>query len=136
MTLTRSLEPASAIRRIDADRDDLLAVDVSGQVTPSDVENFYGLLEGAYALHDKIDVLVRAADFESADWEGVSKETMRNGRVRAEAHVRRCAAVGGPDWTRRVGGFFTTADVPVEVRYFSADDEAAAWAWLKAKRLG
>lgn len=134
MTLTRSLEPASAIRRIDTDRGDLLAVDVSGHVTPSDVENFYGLLEGAYALHEKIDVLVRAADFESADWDGVSEATMRDGRARARTHVGRCAAVGGPDWTRRIGGFFT-AGVPVEVRYFDIDDEQAAWTWLGAKRL-
>jgi hypothetical protein len=133
MTLTRSLEPASAIRRIDTDRDDLLAVDVSGEVTPSDVENFYGLLEGAYALHDKIDVLVRASEFETAHWDGVSEETIRDGRARAEAHVRRCAAVGGPDWTRRLSGFFTP-DVPVEIRYFDAANEADAWDWLGATR--
>ena len=135
MTLTRSLEPASAIRRIDTDRNDLLAVDISGEVTPSDIENLYGLLDGAYALHDKIDVLVRATEFETADWGGVSETTMVDGRIRAEQHVRRCAAVGGPDWTRRVSGFFAT-DVPVEIRYFDAGDEADAWKWLGATRTG
>ena len=89
MTLTRSLEPASAIRRIDTDRDDLLALDICGEVTPSDIENFYGLLEGAYALHEKIDILVRAAEFESADWNGVSEDTISEGRTRAERRVRR-----------------------------------------------
>ena len=135
MTLTRSLEPASAIRRIDTSRDDLLAVDISGEVTPADIENFYGLLEGAYALNDKIDVLVRAAEFESADWGGVSEDTISEGRTRAEQRVRRCAAVGGPDWTKRLGGFFA-GDVPVEIRYFNIDDEADAWDWLGATRAG
>ena len=135
MTLTRSLEPASAIRRIDTSRDDLLAVDISGEVTPADIENFYGLLEGAYALNDKIDVLVRAAEFESADWGGVSEDTISEGRTRAEQRVRRCAAVGGPDWTKRLGGFFA-GDVPVEIRYFNIDDEANAWDWLGATRAG
>ena len=135
MTLTRSLEPASAIRRIDTDRDDLLALDISGEVTPSDIENFYGLLEGAYALHEKIDILVRAAEFESADWNGVSEDTISEGRTRAEQRVRRCAAVGGPDWTKRLGGFFT-ADVPVDIRYFDADDEADAGRWLGATPIG
>ena len=135
MTLTRSLEPASAIRRIDTDRDDLLALDISGEVTPSDIENFYGLLEGAYALHEKIDILVRAAEFESADWNGVSEDTISEGRTRAEQRVRRCAAVGGPDWTKRLGGFFAT-DVPVEIRYFNADSEADAWRWLGATPIG
>ena len=109
MTLTRSLEPASAIRRIDADRDDLLAVDVSGHVTPSDVENFYGLLEGAYALHEKIDVLVRATDFESADWDDVSKEIGRGGSVassppmfrsRSATSARTTRPTHGPGWAR------------------------------------
>lgn len=135
MTLTRSLEPASAIRRIDTDRSDLLAVDISGEVTPSDIENFYGLLEGAYALNDKIDVLVRAVEFESANWDGVSEDTITDGRIRAEQHVRRCAAVGGPDWTKRVSGFFAT-DVPVEIRYFDAGEEADAWEWLGATPTG
>jgi hypothetical protein len=132
MTLTRSLEPATAIRRIETDRDDLLAIDVSGEVTPSDIENFYGLLEGAYALHDRIDVLVRATEFETADWDGVSRQTMREGRERAEQRVGRCAAVGGPDWTSKLGGFFTE-DVPVDVRYFEAQEEDQAWQWLGAR---
>lgn len=131
MTLTRSLEPANAIRRIDTDRADLFAVDISGQVTGSDVENLYGLLQGAYALNERLDVLVRATAFEALVWEGVSKETIQQGRAEAESHVARCAAVGGPNWTTRLYGLFSSAP-PVEIRYFDAADEAEAWKWLGA----
>ncbi|TJV02209.1 MAG: STAS/SEC14 domain-containing protein, partial [Mesorhizobium sp.] len=58
------LEDVPAVRRIDTDRDDLFAIDVVGHVTAADAENLFGLLEAAYALHPKIDVLVRLIDHE------------------------------------------------------------------------
>lgn len=132
MTLTRSLEPAAAIRRIDSDREDLLAVDISGDVTGADVENLYGLLEGAYAVHSHVDVLVRCTDIATIDWDSVSQETLAQGRDRAQTHVRRCAAVGGPDWTERAITSLGEGSAP-ELRYFAADREADAWAWLGAQ---
>lgn len=130
----RPLDRVPAIRRIDTDRSDFFAVEVAGEFTAADVENLFGLLEGAYALHDRIDVLVRAADYEGADWEGVDPDTIAEGRRHAERYVARCAVVGGPDWTRSVGGLFS-ADVPVELRYFEAADEDGAWEWLRAREV-
>ncbi|MDP3895351.1 MAG: STAS/SEC14 domain-containing protein [Mesorhizobium sp.] len=128
------LDPVPAIRHIQTSRDNVFAVDIVGEVTSADVENLYGLLEGAYELHDQLDILVRATQFESIDWSGVSEATMREGREHAEAHVRRCATVGGPDWTRQLNGFFAPS-TPVEIRYFAAEDEAEAWAWIDAREI-
>ena len=55
----KSLDAVPAIRRIDTNRDALFAIDVVGDVSPADAENLFGLLEAAYALHPRIDVLVR-----------------------------------------------------------------------------
>lgn len=129
-----SLDPVPAVRHIQTDRDDVFAMEIVGEVTSADVENLYGLLEGAYELHDQLDVLVRATEFEAVDWSGVSEATMREGREHAEAHIRRCATVGGPDWTQQLTGFFAPA-TPVEVRYFAAEDEAAAWEWIGAREI-
>jgi hypothetical protein len=96
------LEAVPAIRRIDSSRDDLFAIDVVGEVNSADAENLYGLLEAACALHPRIDVLVRLTDFEIADWSETSPQTIEQGRQMALANVRRCASVGGPDWTRRI----------------------------------
>ena len=52
------MDSVPAIRRLDTGRTDLLAIEIAGAVTGADVENLYGLLEGAYALHDRIDLLV------------------------------------------------------------------------------
>ncbi len=60
----KHLEAVPAIRRIETNRDALFAIDVVGDVSPADAENLFGLLEAAYALHPRIDVLVRLTDEE------------------------------------------------------------------------
>lgn len=129
-----SLDPVPAVRRIETDRTDVFAIEIIGYVTSADVENLYGLMEGAYALHDKLDVLVRMKNYEGVEWANVSGETADEGRMHALKHVRRCAAVGEPDWTGRVAGFFDPA-LPVELRHFDLQDEADAWAWIGAHEI-
>lgn len=129
-----AIEPVPAIRRIDTDRADACAFEIVGRILGSDVENLYGLLEGAYALHERVDVLIRLVDFDGVEWQDVSRETIESGREHALVHVKRCAAVGEPDWTTAFTGFFS-APIPVELKHFPADREAEAWAWLGATPL-
>nr|WP_027169041.1 STAS/SEC14 domain-containing protein [Mesorhizobium sp. WSM3224] len=126
------LEAVPAIRRIETNRDALFAIDVVGDVTPADAENLFGLLEAAYALHPRIDVLVRLTDEESVDWANISKDTLRQGVADALQHVVRCAVIGEPGWTSIVAGIFPKT-LPFEFRRFGVDDEEAAWQWLGAR---
>jgi len=130
----QSLDRVPAIRRIETDRTDVFAIEIIGYVTGADVENLYGLMEGAYALHDKLDVVVRLKNYEGIEWDNVSGETTDEGRLHAVQHVRRCAAIGDPDWTGRVAGFFEP-ELPVELRHFDIKDEADAWEWIGAREL-
>ncbi|MBN9244776.1 MAG: STAS/SEC14 domain-containing protein [Mesorhizobium sp.] len=126
------LEDVPAVRRIDTDRDDLLAVEIVGRVGAADAENLFGLLEAACALNSRIDVLVRLTDLEGVDWAAIAPETLEQGKAETARHVRRCAAVGDPDWTTAAQGRFRQAE-PVEIRHFAAEDEASAWKWLGAR---
>lgn len=128
------LDAVPAIRRIDTDREDLLAIDVVGHVAAADAENLFGLLEAAYALHSKIDVLVRLIDHEGVDWTDVSDETIEQGIAHAVEHIGRCAAVGEPNWIAEARAFLP-ASVSIELRHFEAKDEAAAWEWLGANPI-
>lgn len=130
-----SLESVPAVRRIDTDRQDLFAFDVVGEVSAADAENLFGLLEAAYALHSRIDVLVRLIDLDGVDWTDVSAETLEQGKANALEHIGRCATVGEPNWIPQVEGFFT-ASLPVELRHFKVEDEASAWDWLGARPVG
>jgi len=126
------LEAVPAVRRIETNRDALFAIDVVGDVSPADAENLFGLLEAGYALHPRIDVLVRLTDAESVDWANISQDTLRQGVADAMEHVVRCAAVGEPHWASLVTGVFPKA-LPFEFRRFDTGDEEAAWQWLGAR---
>ncbi|SFO25816.1 SpoIIAA-like [Mesorhizobium sp. NFR06] len=126
------LDAVPAIRRIETNRDALFAIDVVGDVSPADAENLFGLLEAAYALHPRIDVLVRLTDEESVDWANISQDTLRQGVAGAMEHVVRCATIGEPRWASRVAAMFPKA-LPFDFRRFGVDDEEAAWRWLGAR---
>ncbi len=129
------LEDVPAIRQIETNRADLLAVDIVGHVTAADAENLFGLLEAACALHPKIDVLLRIVDHDGIDWRDISEDTLRQGKEDGIRHVARCATIGEPDWTADAKGWFAPTP-PVELRHFDAADEAAAWQWLNARPIG
>ena len=120
------LDPVPAIRRIDTDRDDLCALEIVGRFTAADLENAYGLLEGAYA------VLVRISRYDGFDWSAAFTDATIRGKTRALRHIRKYAVVGGPGWMRTVIGIFGPL-TSIETRYFDADEEAAAWTWLDAR---
>jgi hypothetical protein len=122
------LNDPPSIRRIDSSRDDLFAVEIAGHVAASDIENLYGLLEGAYALHDRIDLLIRIVDNEGVDWGEVSPETVEDARQHAERHIARCAMIGENSSTRRIAEIFCPPGA--EHRHFAAQDENQAWEWL------
>jgi hypothetical protein len=124
-----------AIRRIETARDDLFAIDVVGHVSAADAENLFGLLEAAYALHQRIDVAVRIVDHDGVDWANVSDETLKLGAAHALEHIGRCAAIGMPDWTADARHALPTSS-PIEFRHFDADDEAEAWEWLGVRQVG
>lgn len=130
-----SLEAIPAVRRIETDRDDLFACEITGHVSAADFENLYGLLEGAYALHNQIDVLVHFTNYDGVDWSEVSDNTKKEGQARASQHVRRCASIGGPDWVSYFKGWFAPS-VDVELKRFEEDEEDQAWAWIGARHKG
>ena len=80
-----SLTSLPAVRQVETDRPDLFAFDVVGQVSPADVENFYGLLEAAYALQPEIDVLVRVIDHEGVEVGALRGSHQLNGRSRGNS---------------------------------------------------
>jgi hypothetical protein len=128
------LESPPAVRQIGTDRDDVLALEIVGRFTASDLENAYGLLDAAYQLHDKIDLLVRISGYEGFDWSAAFSRRTARGKTQALKHIRRYAVVGGPGWIRTMIAVLGPL-TPIETRHFAADDEIAAWEWIGARPL-
>jgi hypothetical protein len=127
-----SIASMPAVRRIDTTRDNLFAIDVVGHVNAADAENLFGLMEAAYLLHPRLDVLVRLVDHDGVDWAEVSRETLEQGTAHALEHIARCATIGKHDWTS-VAKRLLPSSATTEFRHFDAEDEAAAWQWLEAE---
>ena len=127
-------EPPPSIRRIETDRADAYAFEITGYIEPADIENMYGLLEGAYQLHDKIDVVVMIHDYEGVDWSGAWKDQSFLEKIKALKHIRRYAVVGGPTWVRAMMGVMEPF-LSVEMKHFELEEVAAAWEWIGTKPL-
>ncbi len=119
------------IRRIETDRDDAYAFEITGHIASADMENLYGLLEAGYALNDKIDLLVSIHDYEGFDWSAAFTETTMVGKTHALRHIRKYAVVGGPGWMRGVMSFFSPF-ISIDMKHFESDKISEAWAWIGA----
>ena len=127
------LDSVPAIRRLDTDRSDVFAIEVAGRVSAADVENLYGLLEGAYALHNQLDLFLRVVDHDGVDWAETDRATVESARDHASRHVRRCAAVGDGRAVAALIRIIRPADA--EIREFAAEEEAEAWRWIGAREV-
>ena len=127
-------KPPASIRRLDTDREDVFAFDVVGHIAASDVENIYGLLEGAYSLHDKIDMLMRIKDYDGVDWDAAMRDLGLLGKSDALKHIRLYAIVGGPGW---IGPMISVSKpfFSVEMKHFGEENEADAWKWIGAREI-
>lgn len=128
----RPMERVPAVRRIETDRADAFAVEITGEFVAADAENLCGLLEGAYTLHERIDLLVRIVELESLDVSGVSADTTAFMRDHVARHVGRCAIIDDGGWTSRLAGLLAPGS-GVELRRFSEEQEQDAWAWIGAR---
>ncbi|CAN0656002.1 SpoIIAA-like [Nitratireductor aquimarinus] len=120
------------VRRIETDRDDAYAFEIVGHITAADMENLYGLLEGAYEVHDKIDVLVIIHDYEGFDWHAAFKEQTMISKTNALKHIRKYAVAGGPAWMGTTIAFFRPF-FSMEMEYFPYEKVEDAWNWLGAE---
>ena len=131
----RPLERVPAVRRIETDRTDAFAIEITGEFNSADAENLCGLLEGAYALHQRIDLLVRVADLTRMDLTDLSPETSAFMRDHVAEHVGKCAIIDDGEWGREVERLFRPGPA-VETRHFTTQDEPSAWIFVGAREVG
>jgi SpoIIAA-like len=132
MPRTTATDPLPAIRRIETDRGDLCALEIVGHFTANDLENAYGLLEAAYAEHEKVDLLVRMSRYDGFDWSATFSRTTIRGKAQALRHIRKYAVVGGPAWMGPMLTFCRPL-TSIRIRHFGAADETRAWEWIGGK---
>jgi SpoIIAA-like len=133
-TLMNMTDPPVAVRRVDTDRQDVFAFEVKGHLEVSDIENIYGLLEGVYQLHPKIDVLLRMRNYDGIDWSAATRDLSLLGDSKALKHIRRYAVVGGPGWMSATLALFRPF-FSIEMKHFEEKEEPEAWNWIGASEI-
>ncbi|MGN6582518.1 MAG: STAS/SEC14 domain-containing protein [Rhizobiaceae bacterium] len=127
-------DPPVTVRRLDTNRPDAFAFEVKGHLDVSDIENIYGLMEGAVQVHPKIDALLRIRDYEGIDWNAAMRDWGLLGKTHAMEHIRRYAIVGGPAWMSATLAL-SRPFLSIEMRHFDEAEEAEAWKWIGAKEI-
>jgi len=127
-------ETPPSVRRIETDRDDVFAFEITGDIDAADIENLYGLLEGAALLHDLIDVIVIMHDYDGVDLSTLLRGETYSGKAEAFRHIRRIALVGAKGWIR-TGIAVAKPFTSIEIKEFDLDEADEAWAWIGASPL-
>ena len=108
-----------------AEKDDLMVYRVSGELGINELEQAQQETDAALTSRKNWKVMVVLQDFEGwskeAGWENTSliDETDEN--------VDRMALVGTIEWRDQVEMFTLKGMRPLEIEYFSSEDEARAW---------
>ncbi|MCV0397085.1 MAG: STAS/SEC14 domain-containing protein [Rhizobiaceae bacterium] len=129
--MSTMLERLPAVRRIETDRENVFAFELAGYLSAADIENLYGLLEGAYAVYDRIDLLLKFVDHEGIDRDAIMSDTAAGLSDHAGKHVNRAAMVGAPEWVS-AASTLVSAFSSVKLKRFEPDEEQAAWAYIEA----
>ncbi|MEP0548167.1 MAG: STAS/SEC14 domain-containing protein [Rhodothermales bacterium] len=126
---TESSAAAPGIEEIPTTSRSTLAFAVTGPLTAADYERtFTPRLKEVARGHDAVDVLLRFDDFDGMTLGALKEDASL---VTFVDQLRHIAIVGGPAWMAAASKALAPL-LPLDARFFAADDEAEAWAWLDA----
>ena len=120
-----------AVRRLANVRPTLLAFEIAGKISKSDIEHMARQVEESFDAFERIDMLLIMSDFEGMEADAVFDPKSLRAQFRSIRHVRKYGVVGAPAFARvliELSDFIS----PVETKTFDLPEQAEAWAWIKA----
>lgn len=123
------LDRIPAVKRVGTSTLQVFALEISDDFSSADAENMLGLLEGAYTIRDRINLLIRIVGLQSFDVSDLSGDTARLLREETSEHVARCAIIGESGWASDIASLLSPR---IEIETFDSDDEERAWAFVGA----
>ncbi|TYO88793.1 STAS/SEC14 domain-containing protein [Oceanicella actignis] len=107
----------------------VVAFEIDGRLTLADIDHVAPILQAAWQAHDRIRLLGRVRDWRGFDAEVLFSARTAAMKLGALRHVERYALVGGPSWLARWIEL-AAPFAPMELRWFPAEREDEAWAWV------
>ena len=120
-----------SIKIIETDNPEVLAFELNGRIRTDEAEAIGEYFNDAFDLGRPVRILGRIRHVEGAQPGAFLNPEYLQMKLRALRGVERYALVGGPAWLR---AWIALVDpiVKMEVRHFTAEEEALAWSWLGA----
>ncbi|MDN7125501.1 STAS/SEC14 domain-containing protein [Pseudidiomarina terrestris] len=115
---------------LDANKENLIAIKLTGKATQADMERIHELIHGIVDKGQQVDFYMEFENFHGYDMKGLWEDLKID-----TAHFSdygRMAFVGDKKWLEsaaKATDFFTASDV----RYFDRDDKQSAKEWLEAE---
>lgn len=122
-----------AILRLETKRSDLAAFEIIGKITEEDMAWMAEQVDGAFELHDRIDLMLIMTNFDGAEAAAVLNGEAASVSLKSLRHLRKYGVVGAPGWARAMIETMKWL-TPVEEKTFELHEAAAAWQWIDEGR--
>jgi hypothetical protein len=118
------------VRLLPVQRDDLVAFEIDGLVSPGTIKPLLERFREAMARHERIRVLNHVRHYGGID-PGVFVQTeMISLKFKALTKVERYAVVAPPAWMEKILGMVSHLLTDIHIRIFKEESLSAAWAWV------
>lgn len=121
--------PGRAVRLLDSDPG-IVAFEIDGMMTMADIDALKPGIDAALAGGGPVNALARIRNYGGFTPDMLTQRAVWDMKLSILKNLRRYAIVGGPPWLGMMTRSFG-AVMPMDIRFFEADDEDQAWAWLR-----
>ncbi len=118
---------------IQTNKPNVMAFQINGVVTakelPEEIEKFESFLK----QHESVRMLARFKHFAGFDPAVFFQSGFVSVKLAAVQKLERYAVVGAPEWMNKIMEIMNPLFSGIDMRTFTSDEEAKAWAWLEAE---
>jgi SpoIIAA-like len=122
-----------ALRFFPTSKHDVLAFEINGVISSQEMPSIIKEFETFLERHEKVRLLNRIKHFGGIDPAVFMQSGLISMKLAAMQKVERYAVVGAPGWMRKIIETVNPAFPDLDMRTFSADEEADAWVWIGAE---
>lgn len=120
------------LREIPTDQPDVVAFEISGPFDGAALDPIIARIDELADRGSNFDMLARVKRFEGFDPRLLTRSGLFTMKVNAIRHLDRYAIVTDATWLRTLARAVSEV-MPMEVRVFTMEQEADAWAWLRCR---
>lgn len=130
---SRGAAPPS-VRIIPTTKPDVMAFEIDGRLTGDAMAGVVEEIKGFLERNDKVRLIGHLKHMNSIDLRLITQSGFLSMKLAALKKVERYAVVGAPGWMKASLAILDPITSDIDLKAFSAEEEAEAWRWIGAER--